>query len=130
MRSARWIFAIAGIYGLVALIPQYFLEANYGANNPPAITHPEFYYGFIGVALAFQIAFLIIASDPVRFRPIMLAGVVEKFSFGIAIAVLYMNGRYSGDLLLAAAIDLFLGALFIAAYIRTTGTLSAPDSGH
>jgi hypothetical protein len=26
MAFARWLFRIAGVYGLVALVPQYFLE--------------------------------------------------------------------------------------------------------
>lgn len=119
MRFAKLTFGVAGIYGLLVLIPQYFLETRYGLNNPPAIAHPEFYYGFIGVALAFQLVFLLISRDPVRYRPIMLAGVVEKFSFGLAIFALYIGQRYSGDLLLAAAIDLFLGVLFIAAFFAT-----------
>ena len=52
MRFARYSFLIAGIYGLLSLSPMYFLEAKNGRDFPPAITHPEYYYGFMGVALA------------------------------------------------------------------------------
>jgi len=49
MKFARVVFLVAGIYGLIVLLPQYFLEAKVGLDSPPPITHPEFYYGFIGV---------------------------------------------------------------------------------
>ena len=47
MRFARLTFLIAGIYGLVVMLPQYFLEAKTGRDFPPAITHPEFFYGLL-----------------------------------------------------------------------------------
>jgi len=90
MKFARWVFRIAGIYGLIVLAPQYFIEDRFGLENPPAITHAEFYYGFIGVAIAFQLVFLIIASDPAKYRAMMLPSVFEKFSFAIAAIVLFM----------------------------------------
>src|SRR5687767_9709755 len=57
MRFARYTFLAAGIYGMLVLVPQYFLESRIGDDNPPAITHPEYFYGFIGVAVAFQLVF-------------------------------------------------------------------------
>lgn len=41
MKLAKWVFLVSGIYGLVVLIPQYFLESKNGVDYPPAITHPE-----------------------------------------------------------------------------------------
>lgn len=119
MRFAKWVFLIAGFSGLFMIIPPFFLEAKTGEDYPPPITHPEFYYGFFGVTLAWQILFLIIAWDPVRFRPAMLAGIVEKASFVVAIAVLYALGRVAPVLLGFAAMDGVWGALFIAAFLRT-----------
>lgn len=119
MKFARITFLVAAVYGVLALAPQYFLESYIGRTDPPAITHPEFFYGFIGVALAFQIVFLIISRDPVRYRPLMLASVVEKFSFGIAAIVLYIQGRLSANMLGAGLVDLVLGVLFIASYFKT-----------
>jgi hypothetical protein len=81
MTFATRVFLIAGIYGLLVLLPQYFLEGKHGRDFPPPITHPEYYYGFVGVALAWQIAFFIISRDPVRYRPIMIAAIAEKASF-------------------------------------------------
>ena len=78
----------------------------------------------IGVAVAWQIVFLIISRDPVRFRPIMLVAILEKASFGLPAIVLYTSGRLSGQMLVAGLLDLMLGALFIMAYKRTAAAPS------
>ncbi len=111
MKFARWTFLVTGIYGLLVLLPQYFLE-------PPGLTHPEFFYGFVGVALAWQVVFLAIGLDPMRFRPLMLAAVVEKASFAIAVVALFAAGRLAVPVLVAGLIDLTLGVLFAAAWFR------------
>ena len=119
MTFAKRVFLGAAIYGLIVLLPQYFLENKTGRDFPPAITHPEYYYGFVGVAIAWQIVFLIISRDPVRYRPIMLAAILEKASFGLPAIALYVTGRLSGQMLAAGLIDLILGVLFVVAYKRT-----------
>lgn len=116
---ARRVFILAGIYGLIVLLPQYLLEGRIGGESPPPITHPEYFYGMIGVALAWQVAFLIVGRDPPRYRPLIIAAVLEKLSFGIAAVVLFAQGRTSGPVLAFGAIDLVLAALFTAAYIST-----------
>ena len=119
---ARRVFLIAGIYGLIVLPPQYFLEQQIGRDYPPAITHPEHFYGFIGVALAWQLAFLVIARDVVRFRPLMIPAIVEKLSFGIAALVLFALGRIPGVLLGFGLIDLLLAVMFAISRSRTPAT--------
>jgi len=119
MTFARRVFRVAAIYGLLVLVPQYFLEGRTGRDFPPAITHVEYYYGFIGLAVAWQLAFLVIARDPVRHRPLMLVAVVEKLAFGVPAIILYSQGRLSAQLLGAGLIDLLLGTLFIASYMQT-----------
>ena len=116
MRFARYTFLIAGIYGLFVMIPQYFLEEKIGTDNPPAITHPEFFYGFIGVTVAFQLVFIIISTDPRKYRTLIPACLVEKLSFVIAIAVLVITGRTSGPIVAGAAGDLLLGILFTVSW--------------
>jgi len=116
---ARRVFLIAGIYGLVVMLPQYFLEARIGRDTPPPITHPEYFYGFIGVTVAWQIAFLIISRDPIRYRPLMLAAILEKVTFGPAMVLLYLAGRVSAQMLGAGGLDMVLGMLFVVAYVRT-----------
>ena len=117
---AKRVFLIAAIYGLIVLVPQYFLEDKTGRDFPPPITHPEYFYGFVGVALAWQIVFLVISRDPVRYRPLMLVAIVEKASFGLPAIALYVGGRLSGQMLVAGIIDLVLGVLFAMAYTRTS----------
>lgn len=119
MKFARWVFTVAGVYGLLALGPMYFLERRVGIDQPPAVTHPEFYYGFVGVGLAWQVLFLIVARDPVRFRPVMVAAVLEKVSFAGAVPVLYGLGRVSGAALGLSMVDAVWGVLFVVAYVRT-----------
>jgi hypothetical protein len=119
MIFARRVFLIAAIYGFIVLLPQYFLEEKIGRDTPPPITHPEYFYGFVGIALAWQVVFLLISRDPIRYRPLMLVAVIEKASFGLAAVALYVSGRLSGQMLAAGLLDLILGALFIASYRRT-----------
>lgn len=115
----RLVFKIAFVFGMLALVPLYFLEQRIGVDEPPAITHPEYFYGFVGVALAWQLGFAVIASDPVRYRPIMLPAMFEKLSFGGAAVILYAMGRLSPTMLGAGLIDLVFLGLFIAAYRAT-----------
>ncbi len=39
MNFAKWVFRIAGIYGLIVLVPMYFTESQISRDFPPAITH-------------------------------------------------------------------------------------------
>lgn len=117
---ARNVFRWAGIYGIVALVPQYFMEAKIGADFPPAITHPEYFYGFLGVALAWQIAFLIIAKDPVRYRALMIPSALEKFAFAAAATVLFLSARAPALVFGLGLIDFVLGVLFLVVWRRGT----------
>lgn len=68
------------------------------------------------MTLAWQFAFLVIASDPGRFRLMMLPAVFEKFSYGIAILFLYVHRRVHTLILRSAVIDLILGMWFVLAF--------------
>jgi len=127
VRFSRLVFLIAGIYGIVALLPGYFTERQMAAMYPPAVTHPEYYYGFLGVALAWQVAFLIIATDPARFRAIIPAAILEKLSFAGATAALFAVGRVASLFAILGCIDLVFGILFAVAYVRLkpSGTQAA-----
>lgn len=119
MKFAKWLFLISGIYGIIVLAPMYFLEGEIARQNPPAITHPEFFYGFVGVALVWQVMFLVIGADPVRFRPAMLLAALAKFSFASAVLVLCLQERVTGPIKLGALVDAILGILFVIAFART-----------
>ena len=119
MKFAKIVFWIAGIWGLLVITPLYFMFHFIGEKDPPPITHPGFYYGFVGTALAWQIAFCFIATDPLRHRPMMIPSIVEKLAYGTAIVLLVLAHRTRASDMIFAATDLTLGALFLAAYWRT-----------
>ena len=118
-RFARRVYTVAGIYGLVVMLPQYVMADRIGRDTPPPITHVEYFYGFIGVVVAWQIAFLVIARDPQRYRALMPVTVLEKLVFAIPVLMLWAKGQVAGSVLPFAGIDLLLGALFLLSYLRT-----------
>ncbi len=119
MKFAKIVFWIAGIWGLLVITPLYFMFDLIGRKDPPPITHPGFFYGFVGLALAWQIAFVFIARDPVRYRPLMIPSIIEKVSFNAAVVILVLQGRMHSSDLIFAGTDLLLGVLFAVAYFKT-----------
>lgn len=114
MQFARAVFRLAGIYGLLTIVPMYGLEGQ--VSREVALTQPIFYYGFLGCALAWQIAFLLMSRDPRRYRPLIPAAIVEKFAYVLAVAVLWYGGRVHPSVLPFAAIDAVWGILFVLSY--------------
>ena len=118
MRFARYVFLIAGIYGLIVLVPMYFMEQKQGTDFPPPITHPEFYYGFIGVAVAWQVVFLVLATDPKRYRLMIIPALLEKVSFIIPVIVLHLQNRVSFVMVVVGMPDVVFGVLFVVAFVK------------
>lgn len=119
MKFAKWVYRIAGIYGLLVLAPLLFLERVVSQTSPPTITHPEYYYGFAITGVAWQVAFLVISSDPQRFRPLMPVTWLEK-TWGLIAIMLYIENRISLQVLTLGLMDLMFAAFFVSAYITTT----------
>lgn len=119
MKFARIVFVVAGIQGLLILTPMYFLEAKIGRDTPPAITHPEYFYGFAGVALAWQVLFLLLSTDPVRYRAMIPAAILEKITWGVALIVLHLQGRLALSTFSIGSVDWIFAFLFLAAYFKT-----------
>jgi hypothetical protein len=124
MKFARAVFLIAGIYGVLILTPIYFMEGKIGRETPPAITHPEYFYGFLGAGLAWQILFLVLSRDPLRYRAMILPSILEKVSYGIALVLLFAHHRLPLSVLTIGSVDWIFAALFIAACVATK-----PDHG-
>jgi hypothetical protein len=82
----------------------------------------------VGVALAWQFAFLLIARDVVRHRLFMLPAMVEKFSFAASVFALHARGRVPSLAVGFAAVDLMLGILFVIAFMASREH-SAGDGG-
>ncbi len=118
MKFAKIVFWIAGLWGLLIITPLYFMFDLISRKDPPPITHPGFFYGFVGLGLAWQVAFLFIGTDPARYRPLMIPSVLEKFSFGAAVVVLVLQGRMHPSDMVFACTDLLLGVLFVIAYLN------------
>jgi hypothetical protein len=119
MKFARVVFAIAGVWGLAVLMPLYFVFDLVGRRYPPPVTHPDFYFGFVAVALVWQVAFLIIATNPVRYRPMMLAAVLEKACYMATMGTMLAKGLIQVDQFVIVSPDLLLGVMFAVAFVRT-----------
>jgi hypothetical protein len=118
-RFSQLVFLLAGIIGLIELLPLYFYETTLSRTQPPPLTHPDFYYGFLGVAVAWQVAFVIMSRDPLRYQPLLPALFLEKLLYPVGTYVLYMHSRLpSATTLIAASGDLVWLALFVAVWVK------------
>jgi hypothetical protein len=117
MKFAKWVFRIVGTLGILEIVPLFFYEAQLARDMPPALTHPEYYYGFAGVTLAWQVAFWVIGSDPRRYRPLMPVAILEKAGFVLPAFWLLAQGRLPNMILVFALLDMTYGLFFIVAYI-------------
>ncbi len=104
-RWVGWWFRGAATYATVALV------ASLAAPGPLIL--PQL--AFTLTALAFQLVFWTIGGDPVRYRPLMLAGVAEKGAFGVPALVLASGSATAAF----GAIDLILGVGFLLAWFAT-----------
>src|SRR5262249_60594342 len=112
IKFAQRLFLGAGIYGMVVIVPMFFLEHLIGEYDPPSITHAEFYYGFVCTAFAWQIVYLMMARDPLRLRPMLIPAIVGKAGFAVSVFVLFAQGRLAAQNVVLPAIDLVLAGAF------------------
>ncbi|WP_321327692.1 hypothetical protein [uncultured Parasphingorhabdus sp.] len=109
MKYIRIIFALAAAWGFLALVPGLFGEAG---------PRPEYYYGFIGIALVFQLIFILIATDPARYRALIPIAILEKLSFFLPVTILYAQGRVAaGPVFVGAMVDGLFMLLFAIAWL-------------
>ena len=117
-KFARVVFIGAGVWGTAVLTPLYWLVDLTGRVYSPPADYPHFFYGFFSVAMAWQIAFLVIGSNPARFWPLMVPCVVEKLGYVATVGVLYGQGRISTVDAQTALPDSLIGFLFIVALVK------------
>ncbi len=120
MRFARIAFIGAGVWGIAVLMPLYFRIDVTGRVYAPPIDYPHFFYGFLSVAMGWQVAFLLIGSDPGRYRLLMIPSILEKVGYVATLAVLHYQARISNADAMAGVPDLLLGALFVVAWVKTS----------
>jgi hypothetical protein len=126
MRFAKVVFAIAGVWGVLVVTPLYFTRDLIGRQYPPPITHPDFYYGFVSVTLVWQLAFLTIATNPVRYRPMMVVAMLEKFIYIAAMTTLYAQRELQAAQYAVVGPDFVLGMLFVVAFLKTPPAVMEP----
>ena len=127
MKFAKWVFRTAGIYGLVVMIPIAFAEKLIEQIMPPAVNHPEFFYGFVLLNLCWQVLYLFLARDPLRFRPLMLPAFLAKASAPLALGCLVLQGRISSQWVTTAILDGVFAILFLIAF-WVTGRAAIADN--
>ena len=113
MKLARWIFLIAGGFGLLSTVPLLFTE------SAMQVKQPEFYYGFVCLNICWQVLYLFLSSDPVRYCPMMIPAFLAKASGTIALTWLYLLARVSTQWIAIAAADGLFAVLFLVAYWST-----------
>jgi hypothetical protein len=119
MRFAALTFRIAAIVGFLTIVPMYFLYGAIGRADPPALNHPQFYFGFLGVTLAWQVLFFVLSTDPVRYRAMMIPAVLEKAGFLAAVLVLLSLKMMNAQQAIVTLPDAILLVFFIAAFRKT-----------
>jgi len=110
MKLARWIFLVAGAVGLLSMIPLVF------AGKMMGVKQPEYYYGFIFLNICWQILYLFISTNPLRYRPIMVPAFLAKGSGTAALTWLYFRGQVSGQWVVIGAVDGIFAILFLVAF--------------
>jgi hypothetical protein len=119
MTFSKIVFWIVGILGILVYTPHYFMFNSIGRNEPPPITHPQFFYGFLGAVLVWQIAFIFIAVNPSRLRPLIIPAFLEKLVSGITILVLVLQHRMNHLDLIFASVEFLFALLFLIAFFLT-----------
>jgi hypothetical protein len=129
MHFAKRVFLVAGVLGIPLVFPTYFLEGRSAEMDPPPINHPEFFYGLTSVVLVWQLVYLMIGTDPVRYRPMMLLAALAKGGFVLTILALFVAGRVRPFWLAFTSFDGVFTVLFLLAYAWTPAVWAATDPG-
>jgi hypothetical protein len=115
--TSKWptiIFKGAGVYGIIVML--LLLVAPAKVLGEPTVVHPEYYFGFVMVGMVWQIAFLVVGSDPIRYRPMMIVCMCEKFFYITLLAFLILTDRAPTRMIPAVVLDGLLGCAFVYAY--------------
>ena len=118
-RLTRYFFYLTGGIGMGMVAPLYFFEKEISKILPPASTHPVYFYGFLGVTFAWQLAYALIGTDPQRYRWLMVIAALAKLSFATAVFALFLDQRISKNWLGAGAFDFVLALGFLWIFSRT-----------
>ena len=120
MKLARTTFRIAGVLGLLLLVP---LAYSAGVDRQSALSAISgaglFFAGYVFQYLCWQVLYLAISTDPLRYRPIMIPAFVSQVIGVRSPLWLYLYGvRYW---IPAVVVEAVLAILFLVAYWTTRG---------
>lgn len=125
---ARKVFLAACAWGAVTLLPLPFLRSEIERSGP--LAHAEYFYGFIGVCLVFQVIFFMISRRPAYYRALIPCCALEKAAFAGPAVVLVAAGQAATSLLFFAGGDTLLLLLFLLAHRSMAPRhAGAPSSG-
>lgn len=115
MKFARWVFLIAGILGLLpVLLLAYDTIANGEVILPDFASMGLFFYVFVFQYVCWQILYIVLASDPVRYRPVMIPSFFAKVSAPFNPIWLFLFGfNYWIPI---AVVDVVFAILFLIAF--------------
>ena len=112
MKFAKWILVLAGMVGMISLFPLYFKEHTIA----PDLMYPVFYYGFISINIIWQLMYIYISHDPVKFRPIIFFGFMVKIIGAISIFFLIIQDRAEYWWIAIALVDFIFSILFLVSF--------------
>ena|SRR5215469_17243985 len=117
--TVKLIFRVAAVLDILALTPILFFPNRIGNPVPRPLTEPEYFHGFLALSLLFALLNLVIATDPIRYRPVMLISILQKFVYPMAIFGLLSTHRVPATKSFYAGTEFLFGLLFILALVRT-----------
>ena len=117
--TAKLIFRVAAVWAILALTPILFFPNRIGNPVPRPLTEPEYFHGFLALSLLFALLYLVIATNPIRYRPVMWIGILQKFVYPLAIFGLLSTHRAPPTKSFYAGVEFLFGLLFILALIKT-----------
>ena len=116
MKLAKWIYLVAGVFGLLVTAPMALAEKAIEQIMPPAVNHPEFFYGFVFLNACWQVLYLFLSTDPIRYRPMMIPSFLAKVSGVAALTWLSLQGRISSQWTVTIIVDGIWALLFVVAF--------------
>jgi hypothetical protein len=118
MKLARWVFLIAGILDLLPVVPlAYAAISNGEAILPDVASMGLFFYVSVFQYVCWQMLYIVLARDPVRYRPMMIPAFLVEVTAPFNPAWLFLYGfRFWIPI---AVVDLVLAILFVVAFWLT-----------
>lgn len=118
MKFARTTYLVAGVFGLLLMIPIAYAAIFDASDTMPGLMPAGLtFYGAILQFAACQVLLLILASNPLRFRPMMIPAFLAEVVAPLNTAWLYFYGVQPWSAV--TVVFLLLAILFLVAYFRT-----------